>query len=227
MKNKIIIVSLLGICLIGSLGCTQPQELNSKISLNRIEFSQDIKDIPMETSDINYISDFNMDEVLNKAKTITDHIPIQSASSEDVVDKDENGNESLEEPVIEYYDEEEEESVPEIEEYPLQDEPQVIDQSVEYEYDENDNNQNELTQDSGVNTYNSRTETYYSSNSLYHQDTDEWAVDDEGFYRTDEGYYVVAASDMPQGTTFEGSKGTCIVLDNGCAEGITDYYTNW
>jgi hypothetical protein len=84
-----------------------------------------------------------------------------------------------------------------------------------------------LTQESGVNYYDGRTETYYSSNALYHQDTDQWTVDDEGFYRTDEGYYVVAASDMPQGTTFEGSKGTCIVLDSGCEEGVTDYYTNF
>ena len=226
MKNKIIIVSLLGICLVGSLGCTQPQKFDSKISFNRIEFSQDIKDIPMETSDINYVSDFSMDEVLNKAKTITNHIPIQSDSNEDtVVDNNKNDNEFLEESAIEYYDEEED--VPKVEEYPLQDEPQVTDQSVEYEYDENYNNQNELTQNSGINTHNDRTETYYSSNSLYHQDTDEWEVDDEGFYRTDEGYYVVAASDMPQGTTFEGSKGTCIVLDSGCAEGITDYYVAW
>lgn len=47
------------------------------------------------------------------------------------------------------------------------------------------------------------------------------------FYRTNEGYYVVAASDMDQGTTFEGSKGTCIVLDSGCSEGVTDYYVAW
>ena len=84
-----------------------------------------------------------------------------------------------------------------------------------------------LTPQSGVNYYNGRTETYYSSNVLYHYRTNEWTVDNEGFYRTDEGYYVVAASDMPQGTTFEGSKGTCIVLDSGCAEGVTDYYVSW
>lgn len=72
-----------------------------------------------------------------------------------------------------------------------------------------------------------RKETYYSSNVLYHYRTNEWKVDDEGFYRTDEGYYVVAASDMPQGTTFETSKGTAQVLDSGCAEGVTDFYTRW
>lgn len=70
-------------------------------------------------------------------------------------------------------------------------------------------------------------ETYYSSNVLHHYRTDEWTVDSEGFYRTDEGYYVVAASDMEQGTVFEGSKGECIVLDSGCAEGVTDYYVAW
>ena len=84
-----------------------------------------------------------------------------------------------------------------------------------------------LTQQSGVNYYDGRTETYYSSNVLYHNQTSEWTVDNEGFYKTDEGYYVVAASDMDQGTTFEGSKGTCIVLDSGCNEGVTDYYVAW
>ena len=79
----------------------------------------------------------------------------------------------------------------------------------------------------GVNYHDGRTETYYSSNVLYHQDTAQWTLDEEGFYRTDEGYYVVAASDMEQGTTFEGSKGTCIVLDSGCADGVTDYYVAW
>ena len=84
-----------------------------------------------------------------------------------------------------------------------------------------------LTAYTGVNYYDGRRETYYSSNVAYHYRTNEWYVDSEGFYRTDEGYYVVAASDMDQGTTFEGSKGTCIVLDSGCAEGTTDYYVNW
>ena len=84
-----------------------------------------------------------------------------------------------------------------------------------------------LTQESGVNYHNDRTETYYSSNVLYHHQTSEWTVDDEGFYRTDDGYYVVAASDMEQGTVFEGSKGTCVVLDSGCDAGVTDYYVAW
>lgn len=84
-----------------------------------------------------------------------------------------------------------------------------------------------LTMQGGVNYHDGRTETWYSSNVLYHYRTGEWSVDDEGFYRTDEGYYVVAASDMPQGTVFEGSKGECVVLDSGCAEGVTDYYVAW
>jgi hypothetical protein len=84
-----------------------------------------------------------------------------------------------------------------------------------------------LTAQSGVNYHEGRTETYYSSNVLYHYRTDEWTVDEEGFYHDEAGNYVVAASDMPQGTTFEGSKGTCVVLDSGCSEGITDYYVNW
>ena len=84
-----------------------------------------------------------------------------------------------------------------------------------------------LTPQSGVNYHDGRTETYYSSNVARHYRTDEWTVDGEGFYRTAEGQYVVAASDMPQGTVFEGSKGECIVLDSGCAEGVTDYYVDW
>lgn len=84
-----------------------------------------------------------------------------------------------------------------------------------------------LTPQSGVNAYDGRVETYYSSNVLYHYNTAAWTVDDEGFYRTDEGYYVVAASDMPQGTTFETSKGTAQVLDSGCAGGVTDFYVAW
>lgn len=84
-----------------------------------------------------------------------------------------------------------------------------------------------LTAYTGVNYYDGRRETYYSSNVAYHYRTNEWYVDNEGFYRTEEGYYIVAASDMEQGTTFEGSKGTCVVLDSGCAEGTTDYYVNW
>ena len=94
-------------------------------------------------------------------------------------------------------------------------------------YIDNDVNTNGLTQETGINFYNGRTETYYSSDILYHQDIDKWNIDNEGFYRTDEGYYVVAASDKEQGTVFEGSKGTCIVLDSGCEDGIDDYYVNW
>ena len=84
-----------------------------------------------------------------------------------------------------------------------------------------------LTKSSGVNNHNGRRETYYSSNVLYHYRTSEWTVDSEGFYRDSNGYYIVAASDMAQGTTFEGSKGTCIVRDSGCAGGTTDYYVAW
>lgn len=84
-----------------------------------------------------------------------------------------------------------------------------------------------LTKSSGVNNYNGRRETYYSSNVLYHYRTSEWTVDSEGFYRDSNGYYIVAASDMAQGTTFEGSKGTCIVRDSGCSSNVTDYYVAW
>lgn len=84
-----------------------------------------------------------------------------------------------------------------------------------------------LTASSGVFYFNGRRETYYSSRVLYHHRTPEWWVDGEGFYRTAEGYYVVAASDMAQGTVFQGGKGLCQVLDAGCAAGTTDYYVNW
>lgn len=84
-----------------------------------------------------------------------------------------------------------------------------------------------LTRNGGVNHHEGRKETWYSSNVLRHHRTDEWAPDDEGFYRTPEGYYVVAASDMPEGTVFAGSKGDCIVADTGCPEGVTDYYVNF
>lgn len=80
---------------------------------------------------------------------------------------------------------------------------------------------------SGVYFYNGRKETYYSSRVLYHYKTPQWYVDNEGFYHDSNGYYVVAASDMSQGTVFNCSKGSCIVLDSGCAPGVTDYYVNW
>lgn len=84
-----------------------------------------------------------------------------------------------------------------------------------------------LTKSSGVNYYDGRKETYYSSRVLHHYRTSEWTLDSEGFYRTSEGYYVVATSDKAAGSTFQGSKGTCISLDTGCAAGTTDYYVGW
>ena len=83
-----------------------------------------------------------------------------------------------------------------------------------------------LTKAGGVNYHDGRTETYYSSAVLTHKDIGQWTADSEGFYRDSEGRYVVAASDMPQGTVFQGSKGECIVLDCGCADGVTDYYVD-
>ena len=84
-----------------------------------------------------------------------------------------------------------------------------------------------LTREGGINHFGGRLESWYSSNQLYHYRTGEWTVDNQGFYRTSDGYYVVAASDMPQGTVFQGSQGDCIVLDTGCAAGVTDYYVAW
>lgn len=73
----------------------------------------------------------------------------------------------------------------------------------------------------GVHEHDGRLETYYSGDGAAYADT-LW-VDDDGFYRTESGHYAVAASDMPQGATFEGSQGTCEVVDSGCADGVTDY----
>ena len=84
-----------------------------------------------------------------------------------------------------------------------------------------------ITPSGGVYYYNGRKETYYSSRVLYHYMTPQWYLDSEGFYHNSDGYYVVAASDMPFGTIFDCSKGSCIVLDCGCAPGVTDYYCNW
>ena len=101
--------------------------------------------------------------------------------------------------------------------------PAVYDyQASAYDYQPGDG----LTKSGGVNYHDGRTETYYSSAVLHHYRTDEWTADEEGFYRDSEGRYVVAASDMEQGAVFEGSKGECVVLDTGCAPGVTDYYVD-
>ena len=82
-------------------------------------------------------------------------------------------------------------------------------------------------QQQGVREFGGRTETWYSSNATYHYRTPEWSVDDEGYYRDDQGRYVVAASDVPEGSEIETSKGTGIVLDSGCDAGVTDFYVQF
>ena len=224
MKNKAIVIGI-GICLILFSGCSQSQESNNKL-FSDINFSQEIKDIS-ETDPFNKtISKDKMSNLLKKAKLITNKPVKESKQNEEsvinepisIVEEPTYSEENIEEQSI-YNDENVEEFVYN----------ENIEEESTYseEIENNTVNTDGLTTFNGVNYYDGRTETYYSSNVLYHQDTDEWTADDEGFYRTDEGYYVVAASDMPQGTTFEGSKGTCIVLDNGCDEGVTDYYVNW
>ena len=79
----------------------------------------------------------------------------------------------------------------------------------------------------GVVEYDGHVETAYSSNVLYHENTPEWTPDEQGFYKTDDGYYVVASSDYEQGTVIETSQGKAIVLDDGCSNGVVDFYTNW
>ena len=157
-----------------------------------------------------------------KEKTFI-NISKEEQQKEDIIVKENSEEITYEEPVLEdenFLSDEAIESVP----------TDNIDNSFTTENNYSINytsSQSGLTQQGGVNYYDGRTETYYSSNVLYHYRTPEWTLDNEGFYRTDEGYYVVAASDMPQGTVFEGSKGTCIVLDSGCNAGVTDYYVGW
>ena len=79
----------------------------------------------------------------------------------------------------------------------------------------------------GVRDFNGTTETWYSSNVAYHYRTGEWHTDDEGYYRDADGYYVVASEDHAQGEVFETSKGEARVYDSGCANGVTDFYTNF
>lgn len=82
-------------------------------------------------------------------------------------------------------------------------------------------------QSEGVRDFEGRTETWYSSNTAYHYRTGEWEVDEEGYYRDDEGRYIVAASDVPEGSEIQTSKGTGIVSDSGCDDGVTDFYVAW
>lgn len=86
---------------------------------------------------------------------------------------------------------------------------------------------NKLTRSAGVNYFNGRRETWYSSNVLYHYRTSEWSPDANGVYRDSNGYVVVAASDLPQGSTVSTSHGMGKVYDSGCPAGTTDIYVNW
>lgn len=198
--KRIIPLILIIICVFYAFGCTSN---NTKSS----------KDLDSDKSSSTLVTKLNADisyKILEKAKEKEEEA--SKEKEEEIIAEEELAQTEV--PVEEYY---------------------YNDNQYNYDYTYTDNsNYNDysipssgLTPQSGVNYYDGRTETYYSSNVLYHYRTNEWTVDNEGFYRTDEGYYVVAASDMPQGTTFEGSKGTCIVLDSGCAEGVTDYYVSW
>ena len=193
---------------------------NPELNLNQEEENGESinitdKSVPTETEK----TVFN---TLNKEKTFI-NISKEEQQKEDIIVKENSEEITYEEPVLEdenFLSDEAIESVP----------TDNIDNSFTTENNYSINytsSQSGLTQQGGVNYYDGRTETYYSSNVLYHYRTPEWTLDNEGFYRTDEGYYVVAASDMPQGTVFEGSKGTCIVLDSGCNAGVTDYYVGW
>lgn len=211
MKEQIFAMSFVIMCLFGA---------SYYNIVSQTEYSGSTVNTPLMTvNDIKY-----------KEPIIVKNVP------KPVIKKEENNIETETEEEENNVEELQENNIEELQEFYVEEE--IIPQEESYDEsdysDYNDNNnyndnldKGTLTQESGVNYYNDRTETYYSSNVLYHQNTDNWTLDDEGFYRTDEGYYVVAASDMPQGTTFEGSKGTCVVLDSGCAAGTTDYYVNW
>lgn len=208
MRKYFIIISLIIIMCVCSCTTSSPQ----------IEESDDSNTSFMTVNDIRYKesrSSEKISQLLEQAKEISENA---KEKIELVEELQQQQNEESQEP---------QESVENIDS-----QQDVYENNYDYSnysYDNVDinNNGSGLTQQSGVNYYDGRTETYYSSNVLYHYRTSEWTVDNEGFYRTNEGYYVVAASDMPQGTTFEGSKGTCIVLDSGCNAGVTDYYVNW
>ena len=95
-------------------------------------------------------------------------------------------------------------------------EPYAGDQSVGYM-----GNPDGLNNFDGTFEHEGREETFYSGDNAIYRD--QLRVDDQGFYRTEEGYYAVAASDKEKGETFEGSQGTCYVIDGGNEPGCTDY----
>lgn len=223
--KKISIVLFLAIVCIFNIGCSDQQIKTSKIT--NTQFSQTIKDKEIQNFKNNILKQTKEEKPdsikdINKTNTVIDPIEEEQLKSEESF-----------EIIIEETEIKTKEEIEIIEETTSLNEQNYNEENISeqqniIEKEEQENaNTSGLTENSGINYYDGRTETYYSSDALYHQDTENWDVDDEGFYRTDEGYYVVAASDMPQGTTFEGSKGTCIVLDSGCDEGVTDYYVSW
>lgn len=84
-----------------------------------------------------------------------------------------------------------------------------------------------LTKTGGVNYFEGSKETWYSSRQLYHRNTSQWTAGSDGVYRDKDGYVVVARSDRSQGSTINTSYGPGKVYDSGCANGVTDIYTNW
>lgn len=199
MKKQILIIisSLLIVCIIFNLGCTT-SAVQDKVILQKSDLSDANTMIAVQ----------DKPEPIKNSSSLLEKMEQSKIASIEIKENIEEVEEVVEYPVEEEYD-------------------NYYDSSYTYADGNGYTSDSGLTQQSGVNYYNGRTETYYSSNVLYHYRTSEWTVDNEGFYRTADGYYVVAASDMPQGTTFEGSKGTCIVLDSGCSEGVTDYYVAW
>lgn len=196
--KKIISLMLITLCIFFTLGCTS--NVSSKSS--ELSSSSSVTELSNKISD--------KLKTIEKEKENTTNATIEKPSTETQIEESE--------PVQEYSYNEENNNWYDYNNVSYTDNTSYNDYSIPT---------SGLTQQSGVNYHDGRTETYYSSNVLYHYRTSEWTVDNEGFYRDNSGNYVVAASDMPQGTTFETSKGTAMVYDSGCAEGITDFYTAW
>lgn len=86
-----------------------------------------------------------------------------------------------------------------------------------------------LTRSGGMNSYNGRTETWYSQRVLPGGGLDIPGrhVAEDGTIRDENEYIVVAASDLPYGTTVDTSLGEGKVYDTGAPSGTTDIYTDW
>lgn len=90
-----------------------------------------------------------------------------------------------------------------------------------------------LTPSGGINWFNGRKETYYNLNmSQVVANAHAMGIQGEYWVRGDGvkmlgNYIMAAASDLPKGTIIETSLGTAIIVDAGCAPGVTDIAVTW